>query len=141
MTHFAPLRFGRRGLSPGYRHVAPLGRNAPLPPIKFHIFYPEKSFNPANPDSDNNYEHTSFIYRANPHGCPFLSYNTRRSGNMQIYFFQFETNSFKLKKINLEVGFTHYYCESRPPPASRPAHQTLTASRQKPPASPPQTNA
>ena len=35
MTYVAPLGLGRRGLSPSYRHVAPLGLNAPNPLSRF----------------------------------------------------------------------------------------------------------
>ena len=47
-THVAPLGLGRRLLSPGYKHVAPLGLNEPMHRLPFH-FPSCKSFNPACP--------------------------------------------------------------------------------------------
>ena len=61
--HVAPLGLRRRFLSPGYRHVALLGLNAPMHRLPFR-FLSCKSFNPEDPDSDNNAKlrHTERAY-------------------------------------------------------------------------------
>lgn len=37
MTHVAPLGLEGKALSPGYRHIAPLGLNKPMPCLPFPV--------------------------------------------------------------------------------------------------------
>ena len=41
MAHVAPLGLGRKDLSAGYKHVAPLGLNAPIIPFSSRSEDPE----------------------------------------------------------------------------------------------------
>ena len=61
MAHVAPLGLEGFCYPVCYKHIAPLELNEPTTFFPLRSEYTHQILYPENPDSDNNYEHSSFM--------------------------------------------------------------------------------